>query len=143
LGLHDLRTRKMADNALVDAHIMVDPRISVSEGHYIAEAARFTVLKQHHVMDVMVHIDSEDDAQAKPNAHLPQRHLLLAHLYSRLGENLPPSTRIVLHYLSGKVEAELLLDASNDMANLQRKCSLITADDPYFRNIMAYQRPAP
>ena len=27
------------------------------------------VLKGHHVMDVMVHIDSEDDVQAKPNAH--------------------------------------------------------------------------
>jgi len=39
-GLHELRTRKMADNALVDAHIMVDPKISVSEGHFIAESAR-------------------------------------------------------------------------------------------------------
>ncbi len=85
IGQHELRTRKMADNALVDAHIIVDPRISVSEGHYIAEAARSAVLRNHHVMDVMVHIDSEDDAQAKPNAHLPQRHLLLAHLTSRLG----------------------------------------------------------
>ena len=52
MGLHELRTRKMADNALVDAHIIVDPRISVSEGHYIAEAARSAVLKQHHVLDV-------------------------------------------------------------------------------------------
>src|SRR5512143_2729578 len=54
-SLHELRTRKMADNALVDAHIIVDPRISVSEGHYIAEAARNPVLGNHHVMDVMVH----------------------------------------------------------------------------------------
>src|SRR5512145_1069922 len=60
-GLHELRTRKMADNALVDAHILVDPRISVSEGHYIAESARHAVLRNHHVLDVMVHIDPEDD----------------------------------------------------------------------------------
>ena len=143
IGLHELRTRKMADNALVDAHIMVDPRISVSEGHYIAEAARIAVLKHHHVMDVMVHIDSEDDAKARPNVHLPQRHLLLAHLYSRLGESLPGSSRIVLHYLGGKVEAELLLDAPVDMADLQRKCSAITADDPYFHSIIVYQHRAP
>ena len=71
-GLHELRTRKMADNALVDAHIMVDPKISVSEGHYIAESARHAVLKNHHVMDVMVHIDPEDDMKAKPNAKLPE-----------------------------------------------------------------------
>src|SRR5512135_1506781 len=86
MGLHELRTRKMADNALVDAHIMVDPKISVSEGHYIAEAARTAVLKGHHVMDVMVHIDPEDDLKAKPNAHLPSRPILLAHLAERLGE---------------------------------------------------------
>lgn len=143
MGLHELRTRKMADNALVDAHIIVEPRISVSEGHYIAEAARTAVLKGHHVMDVMVHIDSEDDAQAKPNAHLPQRHLLLAHLTSRLGENLPPSTRVVLHYLAGKVEAELLFDAPVDLKSLHEKCAAITANDPYFRNILLFQSSAP
>ncbi len=142
-GLHELRTRKMADNALVDAHIIVDPRISVSEGHYIAEAARTAVLKGFHVMDVMVHIDPEDDVKVKPNAHLPQRHLLLAHLYSRLGETLPASTRIMLHYLGGKVEAELLLDTPVDVAELQRKCSLIASDDPYFHHITAYQTSAP
>jgi hypothetical protein len=143
MGLHELRTRKMADNALVDAHIIVDPKISVSEGHYIAEAARIAVLKGHHVMDVMVHIDSEDDAQARPNVHLPQRHLLLAHLTNRLGETLPPSTRIVLHYLGGKVEAELLFDTQVHIDTLRKKCLEITANDPYFRSILLFQCSAP
>lgn len=143
IGLHELRTRKMADNALVDAHIMVDPKISVSEGHYIAEAARGAVLKSHHVMDVMVHIDPEDDAHARPNAHLPQRHLLLAHLYSRLGEVLPDSTRIVLHYLNGKIEAEILLDTSVDIPSLQHRCLTLVADDPYYRSISLHQVFAP
>ncbi len=143
IGLHDLRTRKMADNALVDAHIMVDPKISVSEGHYIAEAARGAVLKSHHVMDVMVHIDPEDDAHARPNAHLPQRHLLLSHLYSRLGEELPTSTHIVLHYLNGKIEAEIVLDTPVDIAGLQQRCSTLVTDDPYFRAISLYQAIAP
>ncbi|OIQ99786.1 putative cation efflux system proteinc [mine drainage metagenome] len=143
IGLHELRTRKMADNALVDAHIIVDPKISVSEGHYIAEAARSAVLKRHHVVDVMVHIDSEDDAQARPNSHLPQRHLLLAHLANRLGVALPPSTRIVLHYLGGKVEAELLFDTQMHLDELRNKCISITANDPYFRSIHLYQCGAP
>ncbi len=143
LGLHELRTRKMADNALVDAHIIVERKISVSEGHYIAEAARGAVLNNHHVMDVMVHIDSEDDAQAKPNARLPQRHLLLSHLAQRLDENLPASTRIVLHYLEGKVEAELLFDTPVDLEAWRVKCTAITADDPYFRSILAFQGGAP
>jgi hypothetical protein len=143
LGLHDLRTRKMADNALVDAHIIVDSKISVSEGHYIAEAARAAVLKVHHVMDVMVHIDSEDDMQAKPNARLPQRHLLLTHLNNRLGKALPPTAHIVLHYLSGKVEAEIFLEDSAINANLQRECAEIASDDKYFRSIRLLKYCAP
>jgi cation diffusion facilitator family transporter len=143
IGLHELRTRKMADNALVDAHIIVEPRISVSEGHYIAEAARIAVLKSHHVMDVMVHIDSEDDAKTKANIHLPQRHLLLAHLAKRLGVDLPPSARVVLHYLGGKIDAEILFELPADFADLEAKCAAITTDDPYFRSILLYQNHAP
>ncbi|MFH2135927.1 MAG: cation diffusion facilitator family transporter [Pseudomonadota bacterium] len=143
LGLHDLRTRKMADNALVDAHVMVDPYISVSEGHYIAEAARAAVLNSHHVMDVMVHIDPEDDVHSKPNAHTPQRHLLLVHLHKRLGQELPADAHILLHYLSGKIEAELLLPATTDMDALREKCDAIVADDPYFKRIEVFQAVAP
>ncbi len=143
IGLHELRTRKMADHALVDAHILVDPRISVSEGHYIAEAARAAVLKHHHVMDVMVHIDPEDDLQVKPNAHTPQRHLLLAHLQQRLGYVLPADCRVVLHYLAGKVEVELLLPAAADARALQAQCDALCTDDPYFSRFSIYQIGAP
>jgi cation diffusion facilitator family transporter len=143
IGLHELRTRKMAENALVDAHIIVGPKISVSEGHYIAEAARIAVLKGHHVMDVMVHIDSEDDAQTKANVHLPQRHLLLAHLANRLGVALPPDTSVVLHYLGGKIEAELFFESPVDVSELSRICAVISTNDPYFRSILLYQKCAP
>ena len=147
-SMHELRTRKMADNALVDAHIIVDPKISVSEGHFIAESARLAVLRNHHVLDVMVHIDPEDDALAKPNAHLPSRELLLSHLEARLGDDLPLITRSVLHYLDGKVDAELLIDASycqnrTKVTALLRKCADITADDQYFRNIQIHYTEAP
>jgi hypothetical protein len=68
---------------------------------------------------------------------------LLAHLFSRLGEELPTSARIVLHYLNGKVEAEILLDTAPDIAGLQHKCSTLIADDPYFRSISLHQAIAP
>jgi len=146
-GLHELRTRKMADNALVDAHILVDPKISVSEGHYIAEAARRAVLAQHHVMDVMVHIDPEDDIQAKPDVHLPCRGDLLKHLAERLGDDMPFGKRTVLHYLEGKIDADLFLDAAvyHDPAKieaLQHKCAEITKDDAYFRTIHLHRSHA-
>lgn len=147
-SLHDLRTRKMADNALVDAHIIVDPKISVSEGHYIAETARLAVLNNHHVLDVMVHIDPEDDALAKPNIHLPSREFLLGHLTTRLDNALLPITRSVLHYLDGKVDAELFLDTAycQDRAKvtaLLHKCADITHEDEYFRSIQLHFSDAP
>ena len=146
-GLHELRTRKMADDALVDAHVIVDPKISVSEGHYIAEAARQAVLAQHHVMDVMVHIDPEDDLKAKPNAHLPNRDALLSHLGQRLGVTLPLGKRTMLHYLDGKVDADLFVDQAiyHDPARfeaLQCRCAEITADDIYFRAIHLHRSHA-
>ena len=146
LGLHELRTRKMADNALVDAHIVVDPKISVSEGHYIAELARHAVLKNHHVMDVMVHIDPEDDLQAKPNAKLPSRPRLMAHLADRLGGFNLEDNRLVFHYLDGKVEAEIYLPADRYQAvqtnELQARCDELVRDDNIFRSIHVHRNHA-
>ncbi|OGS92502.1 MAG: cation diffusion facilitator family transporter [Gallionellales bacterium GWA2_59_43] len=139
LGLHELRTRKMADNALVDAHIMVDPRISVSEGHYIAEAARQAVLAKHHVLDVMVHIDPEDDRKAKPNAHLPGRAELLERLADGLGEPALAESRVVFHYLGGRVEAEIHLPAGQQTdaqtKALQAHCDEFASGNGLFRAI--------
>lgn len=145
-GLHELRTRKMADNALVDAHVIVDPKISVSEGHYIAEAARHAVLKNHHVLDVMVHVDPEDDMQAKPNAHLPSRPGLLAHLAERLGGYDLPEKRVVFHYLDGKVDAEIYLSVNQQLAEqadaLQLRCDELIRDDEFFRVIHVHRNHA-
>ncbi len=147
-SLHDLRTRKMADNALVDAHIIVDPKISVSEGHFIAETARLAVLNNHHVLDVMVHIDPEDDAVAKPNNHLPSRDVLIAHLNSKFGSTTLPINDSVLHYLDGKVDAELFFDSrycqdQDKTRALQNLCASIIQNDEYFRHIKLHFTVAP
>jgi len=146
LDLHDLRTRKMADNALVDAHILVDPRISVSEGHYIAETARKAVLKNHHVLDVMVHIDPEDDMVSKSNIHLPSRPGLLAQLAERFDDINLSDYRVVFHYLDGKVDAELYLPADQQSheqaAELQKRCDLLDKHDPVFRQIHIHTQHA-
>ena len=146
LDLHDLRTRKMADNALVDAHILVDPRISVSEGHYIAETARKAVLKNHHVLDVMVHIDPEDDMESKSNVHLPSRPGLLAQLAERFDDINLSDYRVVFHYLDGKVDAELYLPADQQSheqaAELQLRCNLLDKHDPVFRQIHIHTQHA-
>jgi len=56
-GVHDLRTRKMGDMIVVDAHLEVDAAITVEAGHDIAVAARQRVLQRHRVLNLMTHLD--------------------------------------------------------------------------------------
>jgi cation diffusion facilitator family transporter len=56
-GVHDVRTRKMGDMIVVDAHIEVDADITVEAGHDIAVAARRNVLQRHRVLSMMTHVD--------------------------------------------------------------------------------------
>ena len=56
-GVHDVRTRKMGDMIVVDAHIEVDAEISVEAGHDIAVEARQRVLQRHRVLNLMTHVD--------------------------------------------------------------------------------------
>ncbi|KAG0162732.1 hypothetical protein DFQ28_010900 [Apophysomyces sp. BC1034] len=108
-GVHELRTRKMGDAALIDAHILVEPRITVSEGHYIAETARLRVLQEPHVLDALIHVDPEsDDARTAWDA-LPPRERLRKDLARELA---PRGVRVVsfdIHYLRHGVELDLLL----------------------------------
>lgn len=107
-GVHDLRTRRMAHRVLVDVHVLVAPRISVSEGHYIAETARIAVLKANpQVLDVLVHIDPEDDHDyVGAGCTIPVRGELERILRTVL-KGFPAPERVVFHYLGGRVEAEL------------------------------------
>lgn len=111
-NLHLLRTRRMGADALVDVHIQVDPRLSVSEGHQVSEAVRHRLIKEiDEVADVMVHIDPEDDETSQPCSHLPLRGELMARLQDAW-RALPQARRvekITVHYLGGKVHLELFL----------------------------------
>ncbi len=56
-GVHDLRTRKMGDMIIVDAHLEIDAGISVQASHAVAVEARRRVLERHRVLNVMTHVD--------------------------------------------------------------------------------------
>ncbi|WP_302479190.1 cation transporter dimerization domain-containing protein, partial [Burkholderia cenocepacia] len=107
--VHDLRTRKMGDAALVDAHILVDPKISVSEGHYIAETARARVLTDARVLDALIHVDPENDAARRPALALPPRGEIVARLEAALAQRGLHAAAINLHYLSTGLEIDVTL----------------------------------
>ena len=56
-GVHDIRTRKMGDMIVVDAHIEVEATLTVEAGHNIAVAARQAVMQRHRVLNLMTHVD--------------------------------------------------------------------------------------
>lgn len=148
LGLHELRTRRMAHQALVDAHVLVDPRISVSEGHRVAETARHRVLKAYpEVLDVLVHVDVEDDLlpPAEP-IRLPEREALEARLRDLLDGAEPE--RIVFHYLGQQVEAEVFLAPAlardeARLAELERRLAERVPREPHICAISLNCRIAP
>lgn len=110
--VHELRTRKMGDFALVDAHILVDPMISVSEGHYIAETARARVLSDNRVLDALIHVDPENDAIARPPVNLPPRAKIAAEVESALAAQGLKAASVNLHYLSTGLDVEVTLQPS-------------------------------
>jgi cation diffusion facilitator family transporter len=148
LGMHELRTRRMAHQVLVDAHVQVDPRISVSEGHRVAESARQRVLDKHpEVLDVLVHVDAENDLLANAAVGLPDRAFLLTHLRELLAVDPPELERTTLHYLGTRVEAEIFLPPGfadeAGLAELRKRVAAALPVDPWFVAIHLNQRIAP
>ena len=56
-AVHDIRTRKMGDMIVADAHIEVDAQLTVEAGHDIAVEARRRVMQRHRVLNLMTHVD--------------------------------------------------------------------------------------
>ena len=111
-SLHMLRTRRSGSDALVDVHILVDPRLSVSEGHQIGESVRKHLLEgTDEVTDVTVHIDPEDDELASPCTQLPLRDVILRRLQAQWQslEPVPQVDKVILHYLGGRVHVDVYL----------------------------------
>ena len=55
-SVHDIRTRKMVDMIVADAHIEVDATLTVEPGHDIAVEARHRVMQRHRVLNLMTHV---------------------------------------------------------------------------------------
>ncbi len=122
--VHELRTRKMGDLALVDAHILVDPLISVSEGHYIAESARTRVMTDKRVLDALIHVDPENDALAHPPARLPTRAAVAALVDAELAKHGLRAAGLNVHYLSTGLDVDITLPA-DAMADREHDAELI------------------
>lgn len=112
LALHELRTRCMAETILVDAHILVKPRLSVSEGHYISSKVHEKLITDFEkIVDVTIHVDPENDEVAPLSRNLPPRSEVTSIIRSHLiGKPCAEAIAdIRLHYLDAELQVELIL----------------------------------
>lgn len=106
--IHQLRSRMMAGEILIDVHIQVSPKISVSEGHYIAQHVHHSLVKRlAKVRDVTVHVDPEDDETCSPSVQLPSRAVLEQKYFHDWQARYPEIRAIHLHYLDGVLHIDV------------------------------------
>ncbi len=133
--LHLLRTRQAGPDALVDVHVQVNPHISVSEGHRIAEHIRERLIQDlGEVSDVLVHIDTEDDQNFERGRTLPLRADVEARIRGELVglAGAQAVQRVLLHYDADRIGVELHLPlaaahdatAANELAARLREATL-------------------
>lgn len=110
-NVHELRSRRMGHDILLDVHLVVSPEISVSEGHQIGMQV-VTAMREalDNILDINFHIDAENDEDhIQTSERLPARVEIREALQKHVG-NLPPNSRLRLHYLRNKVHMELFME---------------------------------
>jgi cation diffusion facilitator family transporter len=143
-GIHLLRTRHMGEDALIDAHIVVDPRITVSEGHSIGDTVRNELIARFDdVMDVLVHVDPEDDEgrfeHGKPLSRGDVQ-VLLDHYLADIKSSIEDFR---IHYLNGQIEVEIILpfalsEQPQLLAALRKQCKLMKIKVKKFNNVTLF-----
>ncbi len=106
---HNLRTRRIGGDVLMDVHILVDPEASVTEGHQIAESVRRELIRtMDNVQDVLVHVDTEDDASFE-TIYWANRSYLEKHVDKIIDsmKDIEGRTQLRAHYHGGKTTLEV------------------------------------
>jgi hypothetical protein len=143
-GIHLLRTRQMGEDALIDAHIVVDPRITVSEGHSIGDTVRDELISRFDdVMDVLVHVDPEDDEGLfEHNKPLTRRDVQVL-LDNYMADIKTSIEDFRIHYLNGQIEVEVILPFSLSeqpplLATLKKQCKLMKIKVKKINNVTLF-----
>ncbi|MFA6052307.1 MAG: cation diffusion facilitator family transporter [Methylobacter sp.] len=142
-GIHLLRTRQMGEDAYIDAHIVVDPRITVSEGHMIGDAVRNDLIKRFDdVIDVLVHVDPEDD-QDSDDARPLSRGDVQSLLDNYLVDIRPAIEDFRIHYLDGQIEVEVILpfaisEQPQQLEKVKKQCALMAAEVGKIDNVFVF-----
>jgi len=143
-SIHLLRTRRMGEDAYVDTHIVVDSRISVSEGHMIGDAVSDSLKSEFDdVVDVLVHIDPEDDEFKDEYSKSITREQVQVYLDQYLAESIHTVDDFRIHYLDGQVEVEVVLphamfNQAEQVAWVKQQCAKVELEIDMIKKVYVF-----
>ncbi len=108
---HNLRTRRIGGEVLMDVHILVDHEASVTEGHHIAENVRRELIRaMGNIQDVLVHVDTEDDASFE-TIYWANRFYIEKQVDTIIDsmKDIKERTHLRAHYHNGKTTLEVFV----------------------------------
>jgi cation diffusion facilitator family transporter len=142
MAIHQFRTRSIAGAVFCDVHVLVDPKLTVSEGHYIGQEVEYRLTDEFpDITDVTVHIDTEDDELINPSHSLPNRVTLQPVLKKAWGTLIPDTliNTASLHYRHGKIVIELKLPLYfSNQANLLQEIKKIMDSEKFIGDIKLF-----
>lgn len=148
-NVHALRSRHMGQNVLIDIHLMVDPAISVSEGHQIGVRTVHRLKDAYpDIREIICHIDPEDDdtQDDRLNRDLPRRSEVIRLLTERWHPWIDFALvgPIRLHYLGEHVSVELYLHtAAPASSNLTQTLRQAAQDLPWLGQVRIWHAQEP
>lgn len=131
LDCHMMRARYLGGDILIDAHIDVDPMISVSEGHRIAELVEYNITKVcPEAVDVTIHVDPLEHNHEPPKAAKQPSRPELESLIHETVNRLVPKAHIVgvtFHFIDEVRRADIIFSNITHGELLMNKPAIIKA----------------
>jgi len=143
-GVHLLRSRQMGEDAYIDAHIVVNPRISVSEGHIIGDNVHDNIIAEFDdVVDVLVHIDPEDDEYSEKYGKPLSRQQIMGYINDYLEELNQHIQDVNLHYLEGGIELDIIfphtmITERKDAEQIKLRCRKLQQEVESIVSVLVY-----
>ena len=137
-----VRARRIGSDALVDLSVVVEPMLTVSAAHVLAEHVRYRIVKNiKEVVDVTVHVDPEHVTEEDEHTQLKllkiasnpmqiEKEVKEVIGLEGIQDGILSVTHVGVHVLEGKVRVEVTIDvdpnytvrkASEVAANVRRK----------------------
>nr|WP_305910269.1 cation transporter dimerization domain-containing protein [Methylomarinum sp. Ch1-1]MDP4522095.1 cation transporter dimerization domain-containing protein [Methylomarinum sp. Ch1-1] len=121
--------------------------MTVSEGHMIGDIVRDQLKSEFDdIVDVLVHVDPEDDEFKKVNEPLLTRKEIQTHLEHYLGEFWPYIDEFRVHYLDGLLELEVMLppmlfSQQQQVEKIKQRCALLEKRSIRSPRYMCFLKP--